>query len=294
MKNYQRTLEAHLRSYKHHRLGVSLSGEYRSKTRTVVRAHILPHNLRLLNIIEPIRGEFQRYLRQHSEVRLHKYFHHLNSSQALAFNLFLPFALQGPEAGALLARALGAPDPIGDFCFEFVPDEGEGTNVDVAWQGRDSQWTFCEVKLSEKEFGKAADDDRHRRKLAGTYAPRLAGVVSPQLLEPERFFAHYQILRNVALIAKRPLARLIILFPQENENLEVALREVVPGLASNVRERIILAHLEMVLTTLSASTPRWARLGTCVELVAEKYVVPYSSLASASSRRAAPAADAPR
>ena len=51
--------------------------------------HILPKEKKDLNIIEGIRNDFWPYLNK-TDIKLHQYFHHLNSSQALCFNLFFP------------------------------------------------------------------------------------------------------------------------------------------------------------------------------------------------------------
>ena len=67
---------------------------------------------------------------------------------------------------------------------EYLADPDEGTNVDVAWKGPSGAWTYCEVKLSEQEFGQAKDDSQHLRKLEKIYGPTLAPFCSRELLEP--------------------------------------------------------------------------------------------------------------
>ena len=93
MMSYQTALKKHLAEYKANRLGVREAGVYRKTGRAY--QHLLPSNLRYLNLLESIRAEFREYLRHNPAIRLHPDFHHLNSSQALAFNLFFPFLSAG-------------------------------------------------------------------------------------------------------------------------------------------------------------------------------------------------------
>jgi hypothetical protein len=87
----------------------------------------------------------------------HRYFHHLNSSQAFAFNLFFPYFSGEPEVASALLRALGQEATLAGWEPEAVPAPDEETNIEVFWTTADGVRTFCEVKLSEADFGKAAD-----------------------------------------------------------------------------------------------------------------------------------------
>jgi hypothetical protein len=87
MKNYKRVLWVHLGKYAKQRLGIFDEGIYQGRP----YPHILPSKLRFLNLLESIRSEVQGHLRKSPSIKLHKYFHHLNSSQALTFNLFFPY-----------------------------------------------------------------------------------------------------------------------------------------------------------------------------------------------------------
>ncbi len=273
MRQYQRTLEAHLADYKRRRLGVRRSGEFRTKKSVVTRPHILPRDLYLLNILEPIRAEFTLYLARHKHIKLHKYFHHLNSSQALAFNLFFPFLTEGGAAAEALLTALGVPGRADEWHFEYVPDKTENTNVDVAWRSRGEAWTLCEVKLSEREFGSAEPDARHKRKLEQIYEPRLRNVVDRPFLELDAFVAHYQLLRNVSLLTQPGAGQLVVLLPRANESPQAALREVLGAVSSPLRQRILVSNLEDVLGRLAEDSRLGSRLREHVRQLVEKYVV---------------------
>jgi len=264
-------LRRHLAEYKANRLGVREAGIYRKTDRAY--KHLLPSNLRYLNLLESIRAEFRDYLRHNPAVRLHPDFHHLNSSQALAFNLFYPYLSAGGEAARVIAQALGLGGDIREWHFEYVPDAEEGTNVDVAWQNSDGTWVFCEVKLSESEFGSAKPDQRHEKKYHEIYAPRLHGLVDERLLEFNEFCRHYQLLRNISLLATHADSHVVFLIPEQNSALNPALHAVLGSLAASVRQRVHVAHLEKVLVSIKNHSTLKPELKVYAAQLEEKYVV---------------------
>jgi hypothetical protein len=232
----------------------------------------LPTRLRFLNLAESFRAEILEYLRTHRSIKLHRYFHHLNSSQAFAFNLFFPyFATSGPAARGL-SKALGIDADAGNCQFEVVLDSKEGTNVDVAWSIPSGAQIFCEVKLSEAEFGTAENDDRHRWKLANIYKPRLEGLVSREFLTERAFFANYQLLRNVSLLASDERHQLVLLMPNENKSLKKPLGSVLSAIDSSLRRRVHVAHIESCLVALQRLRELPPRLIAHAELMQDKYL----------------------
>jgi hypothetical protein len=268
-ETYQKRLETHLADYKVHRLGVQEEGTFVFRGKARKYGHILPKPLAWLNIPEPFRKEVREFVERDGRIKLHKYFHHLNSSQALAFALFYPYRMRAPRT---LARALGA-SGFDVLDFERVPEPDEGTNVDVWWTSKGDVGTYCEVKLSEREFGVAAEDDRHHRKLARTYAPILTGVVAESLLEPKAFFANYQILRNLWLAARggHEKDRVVFLMPAANRGPEQQLKAVLSKVDESLRSRVQIAHLESLLQTLAADRSP-SGLGWYGRMLQEKYV----------------------
>jgi hypothetical protein len=232
--------------------------------------HILPRDLRWLNIPEPFRSEVRGYVSSEERIPLHRYFHHLNSSQAFAFSLFYPYLTL---AKGDLAAALGVAS-IESWSFEIIPEPDEGTNVDVFLGVRGEAPVYCEVKLSEAGFGKARPDARHREKVQNTYRPRLEGKVDPTLLLPETFCASYQILRNLWLAAEDPRASALFLVPKENEVLSSELALVLPLVGAELRARARILFVEDVLTTLTVSGRVGNGLAWYAALLREKYVPP--------------------
>jgi len=275
MMTYQIALKKHLAQYKVNRLGVRQAGVYRKTGRAY--QHLLPNDLRYLNVLESIRAEFREYLRHSPAIRLHPDFHHLNSSQALAFNLFYPFLSAGGEAARFVIQALGLKGDIQEWHFEYVPDPEEGTNVDVAWQNSDGAWAFCEVKLSESEFGNAKPDQRHERKLREIYSPRLRGIVDEGLLEFNEFCRHYQLLRNISLLATHADSHVVFLIPEQNDALIPPLQAVLGSLVGSMRHRVHLGYLEKVLASLESHRTLNPELKVYAAQLEEKYVVKHEN-----------------
>ena len=162
--SYQDDLKRHLADYKRLCLGISEPGMFRYRGRNVRRHHILPLANASRNLLEEAEPAASAFLAAHPHKR-HRYFHHLNSSQAFAFNLFFPYFCGEAESASALLRALGRPGVLSGWEPEAVPAPEEETNIDVFWSTTDGTRTFCEVKLSEADFGQADDDARHRAKL---------------------------------------------------------------------------------------------------------------------------------
>lgn len=274
MSNYKDTLCVHLANYKTRRLGIPQPGTWINQNGEVRSyPHILPDGLEHLNLLDSIRAEMQAYLKANSTIKLHKDFKHLNSSQAFAFNFFFPYLSGGDASATALCKALGLDmqAPCADWRFEEIQDED--TNVDVVWQSQSGEKVFCEVKLSEAEFGTAANDQRHHEKLRDIYRPRLEALVSPDLLEPAKFFGHYQLLRNVSLLHGSMNSHLVILFPKANTALMPQLKRVRAAINPAHAHRIHVAHVEDTLASLAADQSLPPHLRAYASALEEKYVL---------------------
>jgi restriction endonuclease-like protein len=273
MESYQKRLQRHLTTYKRKRLGVTQSGVFAHRGVDLIRSHVLPRELKWLNLLEPFRAELRNYLSMHRETRLHKYFHHLNSSQAFAFNLFYPYFSAEPPVRSELSTALGVDSNVEHWCFEHIPEREEETSVDVAWWASDKAPTYCEVKLSELDFGKVKPDQRHLGKLESIYRAALAEHLDVATLDPVKFFTRYQILRNVWLAAKTLNANLIFLLPRENAPLWGTIHSFFGTIAPSLRGRIHVAAVEDVLMKLASDATAPTDLRWYAQLLQEKYII---------------------
>ena len=270
--DYQAHLLQHLAKYKQSVLGIAEPGMFRFRGRDLPKAHILPLAKAWHNLPEPARSLARAYLGAHPDVKRHKYFHHLNSSQAFAFSLFFPFFDGGPSASTALLRALGLSGTLAGWEPEAIPDRDEGTNLDARWSLTDGTTIFCEVKLSEGDFGKAQNDGRHAKKLREIYRPRLHGYVEPRLLTAPEFFTVYQILRNVWHLVSVPNSKLVFLLPKANARLWKLLLQTLDSVALATRHRIFPVAVEDVLRLLQADQNCPGELREYAKKLERKYV----------------------
>jgi len=248
--SYQDDLKRHLSDYKRQSLRIREPGVFRYRGRDVLHDHILPLANASRNLLEEAEPRASAFLAAYPGKR-HRYFHHLNSSQAFAFNLFFPYFSGQPESASALLRALGQEGVLAAWEPEAVPVPGEKTNIDIRWTTTDGRQTFCEVKLSEADFGKAANDARHRAKLK-IYSQLLAIHLEPRRLERLAFFDAYQFNRNVWHMVREDRSRLIFLLPRSNHVLWKLLQKLLLGVLLGTRERISAVAIEDVIAGLSA------------------------------------------
>lgn len=161
---------------------------------------------------------------------------------------------------------------IDTYKFEYVPDEDEGTNFYFWIRTKASNEIFCEFKLTESEFGRAKDDERHRQKLEKIYLPILTGKVSPDLLTPTWFFARYQLLRNIAYADPGRLTSVLFVVPKANERLIRPLAEMREWLEPNIRPFVSVLYIEEIVSQLRATLD--SDVAAYYDAYAAKYMPP--------------------
>jgi hypothetical protein len=270
--SYPDDLKKHLADFKRRNLGISAPGVFRYRGRDVRYHHILPLANSSANLLEEAAPAASAFLAAHPQKR-HQYFHHLNSSQAFAFNLFFPYFSGEPESASALLRALGQDGILAEWEPEAVPVPDEETNIDVLWATTDGVRTFCEVKLSETDFGKALDDDRHRAKLVNIYSGVLAGHLEAARLERLAFFDAYQFNRNVWHMVRTDRSRLIFLLPRGNAGLWGLLQHLLSGVVYSTRERISVVAIEDVIAKLATDNQCPERLRGYARKLKQKYLI---------------------
>lgn len=251
MTSYQQWLKQHLATYKVQRLGVRANGVWRRNQQSY--AHILPEALSHLNILEPYRAAFWHDFMKQMRITLHPDFHHLNSSQAMCFNLFYPLLTNLP----ILTAVLGVPQTIvSAYAFEHISDPTEGTNFDFYLRLNSGTQLFFELKLSETGFGTAQNNLRRHRKLETVYAPRLRHHVDDACLNPIYFFQHYQLLRNISYLNHGTPDMLFLIFPFQNTRLLEEGTSIVSKVKPPVHNKIRLIDLEVVVDDILQAAGR--------------------------------------
>jgi hypothetical protein len=265
---YRDDLITHLETYKETRLGVFEFGLDKNKKRY---RHILPIEIKALNIIEKFRAELVAYIEGNESVSYDSGFHHLNSSQAFAFNLFFPF-FWIVEQSTVLQNSFDLEGVISEWHFEYIPQTEEGSNIDVAWKSRNSPWNFCEVKLTETNYGTATPNEERLAKLNDIYAPRLQNIVPPDFLNPDTFFKNYQVLRNLSYLHLPEVENVFFLMPRGNTIALRHLNLVLQFVSAEYRSQIHVVFLEDLVEKLLQSVSISPELRCYMNSFSEKYL----------------------
>lgn len=215
--------------------------------------HILPIEQKEKNIIQAFRDSFWTYYNG-TDIKLHQYFHHLNSSQALCFNFFFPlfhydkrfltyvlyrileveptyrtstvnldklFLTKNDIDSDTFATQLDEEFIINNAflsCeFEKILDTAEATNFDFYINQLNGHRVLFEIKYTETYFSKTVADQRHIKKYKAIYRPKLEKLLQPEFLTQEFVFKNYQVVRNLSYIDD--FTTVVFLFPEANQAL---------------------------------------------------------------------------
>lgn len=273
---YQDKVKDHMADYKRTRLGIDQNGVWKHNKEEY--PHILPEALYKLNILETYRKEFWLWIENKGEIKLHQGFHHLNSSQAMCFNLFFPFVYDKETLGAILMDVLNMPDKkIKDMKFEHIENQKERTNFDFFVDIDDGGKVYFELKYSENEFGRANNDPNHKNKYKNIYRPGLHKVVNEEYLEQTKFFANYQIMRNLYYLGmdKNNDNYVIFVFPQKNEDLQKTINEIVKDnvMKEPYMNKVQFLYVENIVDSLQHKLCSQPKLNYHYSAFREKYIV---------------------
>ncbi len=208
--DFAQKVRSHMAQYKTNILGINEDGEYNCRK----YSHILPKDLEEKNIIDkPFGEEIKKLL----TFKKHDGFAHLNSSQAMALNLFGPLVVTN-KLGLITSDV----SENAKVEFEHIEDKEEYTNFDF-YICDDGKKIFFEVKYTEK-FDAEKNDEHHQNKYKKTYESRLNDIAD---ITEDEFFKEYQLWRN-------------ILYTQNG-----TVYFVFPKTRSDLRERVELAKTKI-------------------------------------------------
>lgn len=239
-KDFVLKVQKHLENYKQNHLGIEEKGIYNYRGKDYYFGYIIPKNIsnyNSFNIIETYRKDFDDYLLSLKKtIRLHRYFNHLNSSQALAINFFFPL-IQEKKLEAIL-DILGIQNDDIDYsqsCFEKESDIETGTfrktNFDFYIELKSGVKIYFEIKYTENEFGKAKHNTEYKNKFNSMYKELLkkCSAIKADFKTEKYFLSNYQLMRNLIHINEN--SYVVFLFPKNNINIrrksEWAKNEVV-------------------------------------------------------------------
>lgn len=263
---------AHLSDYRKTHLGIDEEGIFFHDGLAHRKGHILPVGSERRNLLEPYGDSF--FLSEHSQAKRHQFFHHLNSSQALCFNLFFPLLAEGELA--LLAHSLRLTiHPPFEATFEKESElevAQRRTSFDFHIRSPEGREVFVEVKYTEEGFASARDDEEHRAKFLNTYIPLLQqnDYLTNECKDQAFFLRNYQILRNLVHITPESEVRFLI----PRANIKVALQAEYAReqfLTESGRNKFRIIYLEDLVTELIDAC-RGRPLNGYYESFREKYL----------------------
>ena len=300
MKNYPAFRKAKLAEYKN-KYFTTGCGFWRNRSYD----HILPIGEKEKNILGNFRGDFWIYLKE-AGIRLHPDFHHLNSSQALCFNLFFPLfhydkkyltyvlhrlfevpsiyftpiedlkkliSIQDVSASDRLAKELedqfiDQNGPV-DVQFEKILNKSEFTNFDFFVKLKQGRKVLFEIKYTERNFKSEKNNATHNKKYHKIYRPKLEKILRAEFLTENFVFANYQIIRNLSYIDD--LTTVIFLFPAENQQLEKTEDLINQILLPEKRLHVRVVYLEDLVSKI-LNAPYLAELQPIFEDFKLKYI----------------------
>jgi hypothetical protein len=231
MANTYYLILQHLAEYKSKVLNIDENGLYKNKEYT----HILPKEKKEQNLINISFREDMKFVFKRLKNNIHPCFHHLNSSQALALNLFGPLEVQDHLEKVL--SMIEVTDTVIKSKFEHVEDYTEGTNFDFYIEGEDKKY-FFEVKYTEKNFAPVKKkDEEHIKKFENIYKPRLERFAK---IDEKEFFKNYQIWRNLIYVDR---GIVVFVFPAYRIDLERAIIKAILSMTM-FQDRVRIIHIE--------------------------------------------------
>jgi len=253
--NYQEGLKKHLAQYKIDDLGIWEDGLYKKNKKPY--PHILPEDDYKLNILETIREQFWDYFESDESglsQRRHVDFHHLNSSQAMCFNLFFPFVMDNNRYLPILLETLELPiENVSEVSFEKILDKKEGTNFDFYIKYKNGMQILFEIKLSENVFGSGKADKSHQLKFIDIYKDLITNVVSKKYQVPSYFLKEYQLIRNFSYLGRSNQNFIFFLYPLMNTSLDNSVDKLFPDiLEGRFSDRVNVGYLENIITALQS------------------------------------------
>jgi hypothetical protein len=211
--------------YRSRILGISDKGTFSYGGKDIFYGHILPEDVKELNILD-YKGI--RYDLHENDIKPHRFFHHLNSSQAMCINFFYPLIME--DKLDLVGRILGLDGKIKASEFEKESSiENIGrmrrTFFDFYIETDEGKKIYFEIKYTENEFGSVkhsvySNDYRYKDKFNTVYKPKMQSndVINTDYQNMEDFFKYYQIMRNLINIDND--SYVVFVYPKGNKTIE--------------------------------------------------------------------------
>lgn len=218
--NFKAKVIKHMERYMADTLKITEKGLYHHEGEDLLYAHILPKEKSDYNILESYRSSYIAY-RSMKPITLHKYFHHLNSSQAMCINYFYPL-LKEKRLDVILSL-LGIPGkPVYESaCFEkesmIEGKNTRNTNFDFYMETTEGKKVYFEIKYTEDDFAKNKMDVEHQVKYLRTYdnLVKESLAIAEDARNEAFFLQNYQVMRNLLHIDAD--SYVVFVYPEGNK-----------------------------------------------------------------------------
>lgn len=146
-------------------------------------------------------------------IPLHTYWRHLNSSQILALNYFIPYVAHPQDLQPLL-DILQINDSVTKIDFEVVLSRPrfDGSHIDVQLQLTSGHTIFIEVKYTEEAVGKAKSPAANYQLIKDTYHSQVE-------ISFEDYLQNYQLVRMMSQASRTSGNYSLFLVPEANTSL---------------------------------------------------------------------------
>lgn len=245
MKNYAHNRKEHLAEYaKNNKLPIG--GTYNGRP----YEHILKLDKNKIDIVKDF-NILKDVNKDMLTEKLHRFAHHLNSSQILCYNFFMPMLTDKGKASKQLVNLLekyGIKIEEGAECkFEYNDNLGDNTEFDFHIKSGNIE-VFFEIKYTEYGFGRAKKDERHKTKFDTIYKKELGDKHNALQTNPdcEEFLNKYQLYRN-AIRIKDKNKYLILLYPELNKVADKQAKEFIKEKINNeFRDNVQIIYWEKI------------------------------------------------
>lgn len=271
--DYYSRLSEHLSMYKEFNIGI-MGDDGGTSASPVRRADVLPNEYRDLNILASYRRSFRHLTQADPMVRLQGDFHHLNSSQALCYNLFFPF-VQDEGKRPILLEALGCSlAPVVRTGFEYSFGASNEETFDFLIRQESGKSLYFDVKLSEQWFGPSYLAGISPEFLAASTRADIIGLITGTLLKSPEVAKLIVLLKKMAYVASSDCRHLFCIFPRANKKLVDAMVLLQNSLYETNRSKLSVCYLEdFVRTVLRLSCENDHDLHRHYRGLEKKYVI---------------------
>lgn len=240
-KDFLNEVKRHLGNYKTSVLEITNNGVFNYRGRIIEYSYIIPfekdktreETIKEYNQIECVKG-YDFLLAN----KLHRYAHHLNSSQLMCYNFFRPFVEK--EKKVILIELLKKSNITldsqydTDCQFEYENPESEWagehtgnsncTNFDF-YVGAGGTEVYMEIKYTEQKFGDFKQNEkeiiRHKLKYDEFYKKKIkeCPAIKATIKFDEVFRKNYQLIRNIIRVTDSR-KYVIFVYDERNENIK--------------------------------------------------------------------------